>query len=107
MAESEAFDRACTLLEGLTEFSRLEARGTIRIALKQAGLNASSVRASELVVVARAVLPGELESRGVAGSDSVCHQLCEDLSKVADSPSEDTPESVFSRLGGDSTSNKN
>ncbi len=102
MADSEAFDKACTLLEELTELSRLEARGTIRIALKQAGLQPKSVRASELVIVARAVLPGELEARGVQDTDSVCEQLCTSLARISDTPSSESPESVFSRLGGGS-----
>ncbi len=100
MADSEAFDKVCGLLEELTEFSRLESRGTVRIALKQAGLPPASVRASELVVVVRAVLNGELCSRGVSDADSVCERLCDALSRISDAPSGETPESVFSRLGG-------
>lgn len=102
MADSEAFNKTCVLLEELTEFSRLEARGTVRIALKQAGLESASVRVSELVVVVRAVLPGELVSRGISKPDSVCGQLCDGLSRISDAPSRETPESVFSRLGGGS-----
>lgn len=100
MADSEAFGKACASLEELTDLSRLEARGTIRIALKQAGLKAVSVRASEMVVVVRAVLPGELVARGVPDTEAVCERLCEGLSQICDSPSDETPESIFSRLGG-------
>lgn len=102
MADSEAFNKTCALLEDLTELSRLEARGTVRIALKKAGLTSGSVRASELVVVLRAVLPGELVSRGIANTDSVCGRLSAGLSRISDLPRSETPESVFSRLGGSS-----
>ena len=39
MADLTAFEQACESLEQLTELSRLEARGTLRIALKEAGLD--------------------------------------------------------------------
>jgi hypothetical protein len=98
MANSETFDRACALLEELTELSRLEARGTVRRALKQSGLDA----ASELAVVVQAILPNELDARGVPDAGSLCEKLHEDLSGISDSPKADSPESVFSRFGGES-----
>ena len=100
MADSTAFDLACATLEELTQLSRLEARGTVRIALKQAGLDPASVRAGELGVVARKVLPKELESRGVADAESICERLCGKLSQIQDSAGTETPEAVFARLGG-------
>jgi hypothetical protein len=102
MANSETFDRACALLEELTELSRLEARGTVRLALKQSGLDAASVLASELAVVVQAILPNELDARGVPDAGSICEKLHEDLSGISDSPKADSPESVFSRFGGES-----
>jgi hypothetical protein len=44
MAESKAFDFVCSELERRTSMTRLEARGTVRIALKDAGLAADTVR---------------------------------------------------------------
>ena len=99
MAELTVFEHACASLEELTQLSRLEARGTIRIALKEAGLDPASVRAAELSVVARRVLPGELAARGVADAESICERLRSGLSKIQDSVSDDTPEAVFARLG--------
>ncbi len=99
MADSVAFDRASALLEDFTEFSRLEARGTIRIALKHAGFKPSSVLASELAVVVRAVLPPELDLRGVAESEAVCARLAEELARIGDASDGETPEAIFSRLG--------
>jgi hypothetical protein len=100
MADSKAFDKACELLEELCELSRLEARGTIRLALKQSGLEPRSVVASEIVVVIRALLPKELSVRGIPDCDQLCAKLCDGLSRVRDTPRGESPESVFSRLGG-------
>ena len=100
MADSEAFDKACAVLEDETELSRLEARGTIRIALKQSGLNPATVVASELLVVVSEVLPKELVSRGIENADEACSTLKIGLSRLGDAPRGETPESVFSRLGG-------
>lgn len=100
MADSDAFGKACTLLEEQTELSRLEARGTIRIALKQSGLDPGLVVASELLVVVREILSKELVSRGIQDADEVCAKLEFGLSRLGDAPRGETPESVFSRLGG-------
>jgi hypothetical protein len=100
MADSEAFDKACALLEDETELSRLEARGTIRIALKQSGLSPASVVASELLVVVREILPKELVLRGIDHVEEACSKLEIGLSGLGDGPRGETAESVFSRLGG-------
>jgi hypothetical protein len=100
MADLTVFEKACESLERLTQFSRLEARGTMRIALKEAGLDPAFVKAAELSVVARRVLPGELALRGVADAESICERLRTEIAAIQDSASGDTPEAVFARLGG-------
>jgi hypothetical protein len=100
MADSSVFERACASLEELTQLSRLEARGTIRIALKEAGFDPASVRAAELSVVATRVLPDELAARGVADAKSICERLRGRLSEIQDSAGAQRPEAVFARLGG-------
>lgn len=99
MADRTVFECACEVLEQLTQLSRLEARGTVRIALKEAGLDPASVKAAELNVVARRVLPNELASRGVSDVEPICERLCSELSRIQDSTGIDTPEAVFARLG--------
>ena len=96
------FDQVATALESRTRLEKLEARGTLRIALKQAGLDANSVTADQLRVVIEKLLPGELESRGIDAPAAVCEQLAaeaRDFEAPAD-PAVDSPESVFARLGG-------
>ena len=100
MPDLTVFEHACGSLERLTQLSRLEARGTMRIALKEAGLDPGSVKVAELSVVARRVLPNELAARGVAEAESICERLRSEFAGIQDSASADTPEAVFARLGG-------
>ena len=97
MADSEAFSVLCDALETASSLDRLEARGTVRLALKQAGLEARGVTASQLGVVVDKILPAELKARGV--DDAVCSQLRAALAGVSESGPSDSPEAVFSRLG--------
>ena len=102
MSETSVFDRACANLESATPLTRLEVRGTVRLALKAAGLDARTVTAEQLRVVAERVLPGELESRGVRGASDICRDLAAELATLHGAASADTPEAVFERLGGGS-----
>ena len=49
--ESHVFERAADELEVLSRMSRLEARGTLRLALKDAGLVPKTVNAKAMLVV--------------------------------------------------------
>ena len=101
MATSVAFEWLCEELERATTFDRLAARGTVRIALKQAGLGAASVTADQLAVLLARVLPGELAGRGIEGADGVCQQVAARLGEVPAAPDgRETPEDVFGRLAG-------
>ena len=51
MADTAAFGWLCNELERVTTLNRLEARGTVRIALKQAGLESRSVTPDQMRVV--------------------------------------------------------
>lgn len=99
MADSAVFTHVCIALESVTSFSRIEARGTVRLALKSAGLEANSVTAEQMQVVIERVFPIELENRGIPDPDSVCRAIASGLAGVASEASTDTPESVFRRLG--------
>lgn len=101
MPDSTAFEYACTELEARTALDRLASRGTIRIALKQAGLEARSVTPEQLAVVIQKILPAELSSRGVDTVEEVCQRILSGLREVAAGPVSETPDAVFKRLGGD------
>ncbi len=100
MSESRAFDHICGALESRTTLSRLEARGTVRLALKEAGLDASSATAHQMSVVVERIMPGELRSRGIGDADSICRDLVRALASLPSDRTAETPESVFGRLGG-------
>jgi hypothetical protein len=73
--DSPAFDRACEELQQQTDLDRLEVRGTIRIGLKTAGLDAVSVDPDQMCVMLRRVLPAELSARGVSDPDAICETV--------------------------------
>ena len=98
------FELAAESLENHSDLDKLEARGTLRIALRTAGLDASAISVAELEVVMDKVMPGELERRGVWKPESTCKAVLADVKRRAgeteDEPKSD-PESIFRRLGSD------
>ena len=98
------FDFTAERLERHTSLDRLEARGTLRIALKVAGLDPVSVIAPQLAVVFEKVMPGELENRGVSDAAAACCAvICDVVNSwsATDTPSSSSPDEVFGRLGSD------
>ena len=102
---SGLFDVAAESLEQHSSLDRLEARGTLRIALKAGGLDAKALTEEQLGVVFERVLPGELAMRGVEDAAGVCAAV---MAAVKDSAAAaDTANTsgnvydVFRRLGGD------
>jgi hypothetical protein len=95
------FDVTAQKLEQKTGFSQLEARGTLRIALKSAGLDPGSFTLDELRVVFEKLMPGELDQRGVKDTAGACAAVMRDLESApidtTDSTSS-TPDDVFRRL---------
>lgn len=103
MAKNEAFEWVCDAIEAGTSLDRLEARGTMRLALKAAGLDARDATPDQLGTVLSRVLPGELESRGIADATATCERIARELSSQnlqAGVGGSDSPENVFARLGG-------
>lgn len=82
MADSPVFEHACVELERRTGLDRLAARGTVRIALKGAGLDVASVNAAQMGVVLRRVLPSELATRGIEDGAAVCEAIADALAAV-------------------------
>jgi hypothetical protein len=98
MAASRTFEWVCAELESASSLNALEARGTVRLALKQAGLEANHVTPEQMTVVTERILPGELRSRGLEDSDEVCEALASGLKHLEDSAAPESPEEVFKRL---------
>jgi hypothetical protein len=104
MADASVFDFVCEELERATSLSLLEARGTVRLALKAAGVEARSVSVAQIRVILDKLIPGELRKRGCDDADSVCRDIGTRLaSRSFDAAGAgDSPEAVFARLGGSS-----
>jgi hypothetical protein len=102
MADS-IFDFVAEKLEACTVLEKLEARGTVRIALNEAGLDARSVTRHQMAVMLERTMPAELAARGVSQAEELCRTLArglDDFSPVGAESGQDTPEDVFRRLGG-------
>ena len=101
MASSIVFAWASEQLEASSRLDTLEARGTVRIALRSAGLDAKLVSSEQMKVLLERVLPGELESRGIENAASLCAGMASrllDQGFDGSAPESETPESIFSRL---------
>lgn len=97
------FDFVAEKLEQGTDFDKLEARGTVRLALKQAGLDAKTVTGEQMTVVLEKVLPGELRTRGIDDHEAVCDGIAlalKSFSGGSSGPDDHSPEAVFKRIGG-------
>lgn len=95
-----AFDHVCEGIERGTALDRLQSRGTVRLALKEAGLEPGRVRPAEMAVVLRRVLPAALRSRGIENAETVCEALAVSVSRLTTPDSPDSPDAVFRRLAG-------
>lgn len=98
---SVLFDGVAAALEAHTTFNRLQARGTLRLALKQGGLVPDAATAVEIEVVIRKLVPGELRNRGILDVEPFCEAMIERSRALAGEGPERgaRPEDVFGRFG--------
>jgi hypothetical protein len=89
-------------LEECTPLDRLESRGTLRIMLKDSGLDPKTVTSKQFCVILESVAPGELESRGVAEARAICTAMIEKIeSEPADRwETSHSVDKIFDRLAG-------
>jgi hypothetical protein len=95
------FEFTAAELQKRTDLEDLEARGTIRLALKSSGLTAQEVTQEQMVVVINQVLPRELQLRGVENPEGVCGDLSQAVKGFESEdgePAGASPEDVFRRL---------
>jgi len=99
---SPVFEFVAGEIERRSTLATLEARGTVRLALKRAGLDSSSVTSDQMSVVLERVLPEEIRSRGVARSEELCRAIAAALrgSHPGDAAACESPEAIFRRLAG-------
>jgi len=95
------FDFVSDELERLTRLEKLEARGTVRLALKAAGLDSRTVTTKQMVATLEKVMPNEMRVRGVEAPEQVCRTIVTALEAVHPSSaaaSQESPEAIFRRL---------
>ena len=100
---ADLFDIAAESLEGATDMDRLAARGTLRIAVKEAGLDPHNLTVPQLRVVFEKLMPKELDARGVSDATAACQTVMDVIARSADASdiaSSTSPDDIFKRLGG-------
>lgn len=97
---SAAFEHVCEGLERRTGLDRLQCRGTVRLILKEAGLDPARVQPREMMVAVQRVLPEALRSRAVERPEAICDEIARGLAGVASTPQHESPDAIFERLGG-------
>jgi len=98
----DLFSFVADQLEQCTPLDRLESRGTLRIVLKDSGLDPKTVTPKQFCVILDSVAPGELESRGVGEARAICTALIE---KIQAEPADrweasHNVDKIFDRLAG-------
>jgi hypothetical protein len=81
----------------------VEAHGTLRIALKAAGLEPNHLTGARLRVVFEKVMPGELDSRGVSDVPDACATVLATLESAGGAAADadaTSPDEIFRRLAG-------
>ena len=97
------FDATAERLEASTEMERLAARGTLRLALKEAGLDIQNLTLPQLRAVFEKLMPKELEARGVTDTAAICKTVMDDIARTtreAERAASISPDEIFKRLGG-------
>ncbi|MDX1650545.1 MAG: hypothetical protein R3263_11900 [Myxococcota bacterium] len=93
------FDRLADRLEQRTGFTRLEARGTLRLALREAGLEPEKLTRDYARAVVDRMLPRELETRGVPDAARLCASIAAEIADMDDGVADaHRPETLFERL---------
>ena len=100
---SPVFEFVASEIERQTALATLEARGTLRLALKRAGLDAGSVTAEQMQVILERVMPDEMRARGIATPEPICRSIAAALRAAhpVDGHAAESPEAIFRRLAGD------
>lgn len=98
----DLFSFVAESLEQCTSLDRLESRGTLRLVLKESGLEPKTVTPKQFCVILGSVAPAELESRGVAEGEAICAALIE---KIQAEPADRWEaardvDGIFDRLAG-------
>ncbi len=98
MADSAAFEWTVKALEGKSALSNLALRGTLRLALKDSGLDPTQVTPQQMRVVFKHVLVPALQKRGVSDAPGLCETLTRNI-EAAGLQTHVTTHDIFKRIG--------
>lgn len=100
MNTSSVFEWLAGELSTRTGLEALQSRGTLRLALHNAGIEVRSFTKEEALVVIARVLPGELKLRGITNAVTICMQLDAALRVMTFARTgQESAETAFARLG--------
>jgi hypothetical protein len=100
VSQSPAFEWVCGRLESTIGWTRLVARGTVRLALKDLGLDPHTVGKKEMLATLRTSLPKALETHRIEGAKALCERLDRELAAVTlEGATVESPEDIFKRFG--------
>lgn len=101
---SPAFEWVCKALVAKGVMSALEARGTVRLAVKDAGMNPATIPKVPMSIVLTRVLRKQLELRNVRDAAKIVAEIAAKLAtaELTEGPSAESPEDIFARLGPNS-----
>jgi len=83
-----------------TGFDALKSRGTVRLALQNAGLEPRTLTKEQAEVLLSRVLPQELKLRGIADATVQCTQMAMALKRLRfERTAPESAEAAFARFG--------
>lgn len=97
------FDVTCRAIARHTSLDDALARGTLRLALSEGGLNPDTVDVRQMKVVVDRLLSAELSAHGIDDAEGTCRTITQTLDKVDFAPTADRAggaAAVMERLGG-------
>jgi hypothetical protein len=98
--EFDTFTLVADRVSELSQLDRLEARGTLRIALKRAGVDAKHLELDEVAAIFSTIMPEELEARGCSDSAAICDAIIQSLEGDAPESASRSRDETMRRLGG-------
>jgi hypothetical protein len=99
MSDSPIFEFVCEHVESEAKLSRLEARGTVRLLLKEVGLDAQQVTKGAAMLAVDRFLEQALRVRRVVDPASVKARVLQALRDSSlEGPDDEDPAAIFGRI---------
>jgi phosphoribosylamine-glycine ligase len=100
VSSSPLFEWLCSEIATRTTLGLPQSRGTVRLALKDAGIELRTLNKGQALVIIDRVLPHELQLRGVGNAATLCAGISQALRALTlQQTGPDSAEAIFERLG--------